>query len=75
MYGMSRYPELSPADQIERALEHLYDKYGADGYLQLWIPWSGNALRLLELRTLLADHKAAKEEVSRIYRETVWEQL
>ncbi len=45
------------------------------GYLQLWIPWSGNALRLLELRTLLADHKAAKEEVSRIYRETVWEQL
>ena len=75
MYGMSRYPELSPADQIERALDHLHDKYGADGYLQLWIPWSGNALRLLELRTLLADHKAAKEEVSRIYRETVWEQL
>lgn len=31
MYGMSRYPELSPADQIERALDHLYDKYGADG--------------------------------------------
>ncbi len=69
MYGIDRYPEMSPSDQIDRALDHLYEKYGEDGYLQLWIPWSGNALQLLELRALLADREAAKAEVARIYSE------
>ena len=66
-YGMSRYPEMSPQEQIDRALDHLYDKYGPEGYLKLWIPWSGNAVRLLELRSLLADPDAARAEVARIY--------
>ena len=64
LYGMSRYPEMSSDRQIERALEHLYSKYGPDGYLRLWIPWSSNAARLRELRTLLADHDAARAAVS-----------
>ena len=66
-YGMSRYPEMSPQEQIDRALDHLYDKYGPEGYLKLWIPWSSNAVRLLELRSLLADPDAARAEVVRIY--------
>ena len=66
-YGMSRYPGMSPQEQIDRALDHLYDKYGQEGYLKLWIPWSGNAVRLLELRSLLADPNAARAEVVRIY--------
>ena len=66
-YGMSRYPGMSPQEQIDRALDHLYDKYGQEGYLKLWIPWSGNAVRLLELRSLLADPDAARAEVVRIY--------
>ena len=68
LYGMSRYPEMDPNDQIDRALDHLYDKYGDDGYLRLWIPWSDNALRLFSLRCLLADHVKAREEIVRIYR-------
>lgn len=68
LYGMSQYPELAPAEQIDRALEHLCEKYGDGGYLRLWIPWSDNALRLLELRSLLADHNAAREETVRIFR-------
>lgn len=67
LYGMSRYPEMDPNDQIDRALDHLYDKYGDDGYLRLWIPWSDNALRLFSLRCLLADHVKAREEIVRIY--------
>ena len=51
-----------------RALDHLYDKYGDDGYLRLWIPWSDTALRLFSLRCLLADHVKAREEIVRIYR-------
>ena len=60
--------------QLKRLGEYyaqaIHDKYGDDGYIQLWIPWSDNALRLLELRTLLADHETARTEVARIYRET-----
>ena len=67
LYGMSRYTEMTPDGQIDRALDHLYDKYGDDGYLRLWIPWSDNALRLFSLRCLLADHVKAREEIVRIY--------
>ena len=69
-YGMSRYPELSPQEQIDRALDHLYDKYGPGGYLKLWIPWSDNASRLECLRMLLDDREAARKEVERLYHET-----
>lgn len=64
-YGLSRYPELSDEGQVERALDHIYEKYGSDGYLKLWIPWSSNALRLEEFRTLLSDPCSAREEVVR----------
>lgn len=67
-YGLSAYPEMSPDEQIDRALDHLYAKYGCGGYLKLWIPWSSNTMRLLELRSLLADHEAARDEVVRIWR-------
>lgn len=66
-YGFSVYPELSPDRQIDRAVDHLYEKYGDDGYLKLWIPWSMNAIRLLELRSLLADPSATRSEVLRIW--------
>lgn len=66
-YGMAKYPEMTPNEQIDRALDHLYEKYGDEGYLRLWIPWSDNALRLLELRCLLADPQKAREEIVRIY--------
>ena len=69
-YGMSRYPELSPQEQIDRALDHLYDKYGQGGYLRLWIPWSDNTSRLERLRMLLDDRAAARKEVERLYHET-----
>ena len=69
LYGMSRYPDMSPSEQTARALEHLYDKYGEGGYLRLWIPWSDNAEKLRELRALLADRSAAEAEVARLYRE------
>ena len=68
LYGMTACPGMSPDEQIDRALDHLYEKYGDDGYLTLWIPWSGNALRLLELRSLLANPTEARLEVSRIFR-------
>ncbi len=66
-YGMSVYPEFSPEEQMDRAISHLYKKYGPDGYLKLWIPWSENARRLAELRALLSDPAATRAELIRVF--------
>ena len=67
-YGISRYPGMSPEEHIDRALGHLHDKYGVNGYLKLWIPWSGNAAKLQEFRRLLADPVKARAETERIFK-------
>lgn len=62
-YGLYNYPELDIPGQIERAIKHLNNKYGANGYLKLWIPWSDNARKLAELRNLLAEPAATRAEI------------
>lgn len=64
-YGLYNYPELDIPGQIERAIKHLNNKYGANGYLKLWIPWSDNARKLAELRNLLAEPAATRAEIRR----------
>ena len=54
-FGLSHYPELDREGHWQRTLEHLREKYGDGGYLQLWIPQSPNAARLEQLRTLIRD--------------------
>lgn len=64
-YGLYNYPELDIPGQIERAIKHLNNKYGANGYLKLWIPWSDNARKLAEFRNLLAEPAATRAEIRR----------
>ena len=66
-FGLKHYPDLCRDGQLQRAKEHLVEKYGRGGYLRLWIPWSSNASRLDALQDLIADPEALKLEVSRIY--------
>lgn len=66
-FGLKHYPDLCRKGQLQRAGEHLVEKYGRGGYLRLWIPWSSNAARLNALQDLIADPEALKTEVSRIY--------
>lgn len=63
-YGMKHYPELDRQGHIDRAVAHLREKYGYGGYLRLWIPWSDNALRLNELREVIADDDAVRAAVT-----------
>lgn len=62
-YGMKHYPDLDRQGHIDRAVAHLREKYGYGGYLRLWIPWSDNALRLNELREVIADDEAVRAAV------------
>lgn len=68
-FGFKHYPGLERDGHIERAVEHLREKYGRGGYLKLWIPWSSNASRLAELQEVIADDNAIYHKVSTIYKQ------
>ena len=53
-YGLAHYPTLSHEEHWQRFLGHLHEKYDHGGYLKLYIPHSDNAVRLAELRALIA---------------------
>lgn len=70
-YGLANYPELDVERQYLRFREHLMNKYAEGGYLQLWIPYSDNAVRLAELRELVADEERLHKVFDRLYGEEV----
>ena len=65
-YGLEHYPTLDRPGHIERAIDHLHEKYGRGGYLKLWIPWSDNAMRLSELQDLMEAPEGIRSETGRI---------
>lgn len=66
-FGLKHYPDLCREGQMERAREHLVEKYGRGGYLRLWIPWSSNAARLNDLQDLIADPEALTSTIDMIF--------
>ena len=70
-FGFTNYPGLDREGHIRRAIDHLREKYGRDGYLKLWIPWSDNAARLSALQDIIADDSAVYRETVRIYESLV----
>lgn len=66
-YGLKHYPEMNRDEHIQRAIEHLNEKYAEGGYLKLWIPESPNAERLKQLQQLLKDTPKVQSLVERIY--------
>jgi len=66
-YGLKHYPELDRDGQIERALDHLDEKYAEGGYLKLWIPESPNAQRLRDLQQLIKDRVEIRRLVEAIF--------
>lgn len=66
-YGFKHYPEFGREAHIQRALDHLDEKYAEGGYLKLWIPESPNAKRLGELQQLIKDRKKIRQLVEEIY--------
>ena len=68
-FGLDHYPELDTEGHWERTLEHLREKYGDGGYLQLWIPESPNAGRLEELRRLIRDPESLRSVFDKLFAE------
>ena len=68
-FGLSHYPELDAEGHWDRTLEHLREKYGDGGYLQLWIPESPNAARLEELRKIIRKPETLRSIFEKLFAE------
>lgn len=68
-YGLSHYPELDKEGHWHRTLEHLHEKYAEGGYIKLWLPESGNAAKLAELRRIIADEKELRRHFEHYFTE------
>lgn len=68
-YGLSNYPELDKEHQWLRFREHMEQKYSIHGYIRLWIPGSPNEEKLNELRNVIANEKALREQFERFFAE------
>ena len=68
-FGLKHYTELPPEGHWERTLEHLREKYGDGGYLQLWIPESPNAERLEALRQIIREPETLRSVFEKLFAE------
>ena len=68
-YGLANYPQLDRAGHYQRIIDHLINKYGPNGYLKVWIPWSDNAENLRKLHALLSDQPRLDAIFNRIFDE------
>ena len=68
-FGLSHYPELDMEGHWERTLEHLREKYGDGGYLQLWIPESPNAAQLEKLRRIIREPETLRSVFDKLFAE------
>jgi len=68
-FGLANYPELDKEQQWQRFVEHMDNKYSANGYLRLWIPGSPNEQKLKELRDIIADTQRLRSYFEKFFEE------
>ena len=66
-YGLSHYLKLTKEEHIERAIAHIKEKYGRNGYIKLWIPESDNAARLEEFREMIDNVTMLQKSLQEVY--------
>ena len=68
-YGLANYPQYDTEGHWQRFMQHMDEKYSANGYIRLWIQGSENAQKLNELRQLIAEPKAMRKVFDRLFAE------
>ena len=66
-YGLAHCPAPDREAHFRRCVEHLENKYAEQGYIRLWIPESGNARKLEELRALIRDKERLRSLFDAIF--------
>jgi uncharacterized protein len=67
-FGFKHYFDLDEEEHIERAYQHIKEKYGPKGYLKLWLETKKNRDGLNEIHRLLDDSIAMKKLISSHYK-------
>ena len=68
-FGLANYPQLDTEGHWKRFMQHMDEKYSANGYIRLWIQGSENELKLNELRKLIVNPKEMRVVFDRIFQE------
>ena len=68
-YGLSHYPQLDREHHWQRFRQHMDEKYSSHGYIRLWIPGSPNEQKLNELRNIIANPTALRQQFERYFDE------
>lgn len=66
-YGLENYREFDRQAQWERFASHMDSKYGANGYIKLWIPNSPNEKRIKTLRDIIADKARLRQVFDELF--------
>ena len=66
-FGLKHYPEQSKVEHIRRAISHIEEKYGEQGYLHLPIGSADNIAGLQEIHRLIGNKPLLSAELAKIY--------
>ena len=69
LFGLEHYPDKSKEEQWKRFVQHLENKYSANGYIRLWIPGSDNEKNLKLIREMANNPKELRQLFDRMYEE------
>ena len=70
-YGLANYPQLDMEGHWQRFMQHMDEKYSANGYIRLWIQGSENERKLNELRQLIAEPTKMRPVFDKIFAEEI----
>ena len=68
-FGLANYPHLDAEGHWQRFMQHMQEKYSANGYIRLWIQGSENERKLNELRSLIVAPDKMRPVFNRIFAE------
>lgn len=68
-FGFKHYPDISEDEHIQRAMEHLEEKYGPHGYLKLWLKTKKNEEGLQKIHKMLKAPDDLRKIVKSFYDE------
>lgn len=69
LFGLEHYPDKGKEEQWKRFVQHLENKYSANGYIRLWIPGSDNEKNLKLIREMANNPKELRQLFDRMYEE------
>lgn len=66
-FGLKNYPDAPFEFHLQRAIDHLNEKYAEGGYLKLYLHSAKNERGLTELRALIANATELEKQLRQLY--------